>query len=350
MTENHNQETFKLPDLADNQAILVVSIAAQLLVVLAMLCRDGLYFSLQTFVALTVYVQAQAMISAVLLSILRQPLAKLPKNASVSFSFFSLMLVAFIMAVLAYWYLNPLMMPKFDIEFVATALTISAIVIGITLRYLFVQQVLIEKEKTALLANISALQARMRPHFLFNTMNTIASLISFAPDKAEKMIEDLCELLRASLQDDVETTLEKEWYLCERYLDIEKLRLGDRLTWESDFSEVDMQTSIPRLSLQPIIENAIYHGIQPSPNTGFLSVIASYQNELLEIKVVNSQSKEHQKGRENKGNHMAIQNTRRRIKQLYGTKSDLEMLDHGDTFEVNLRYLPRKDKEKSNEL
>lgn len=348
MNKNHNQETFNLPDLADNQAILVVSIAAQLLVVLAMLCRDGLYFSLQTFVALTVYVQAQAMISAIVLSLLKTPLAGLPKNVAASLSFFALMLVAFVMAVLAYWYSNPLLIPMFDMEFVATALLISAIVVGITLRYLFVQQGLIEKEKTVLMANISALQARMRPHFLFNTMNTIASLISFAPSKAEKMIEDLCELLRASLQDDVETTLEKEWYLCERYLDIEKLRLDDRLTWQSDFGDVDMQTAIPRLSLQPIIENAIYHGIQPCPDAGFLTVNASYQGDLLEIKVINSQSKKHQKGRENKGNHMAIQNTRRRIKQLYGTKSNLEMLDHENTFEVNLRYLPRK--ENSNEL
>lgn len=342
MNKNHEQETFNLPDLADGQAILVVSIAAQLLVVLAMLCRDGLYFSLQTFVALTVYVQAQAMVSAVVLSLLREPFARFPKNFAASLSFFALMLVAFVMAVFAYWYTNPLVIPRFDLEFVGTSLLISAIVVGITLRYLFVQQGLIEKEKTALMANISALQARMRPHFLFNTMNTIASLISFAPDKAEKMIEDLCELLRASLQDEVETTLEKEWYLCERYLDIEKLRLDERLNWESNFDGVDMQVAIPRLSLQPIIENAIYHGIQPCPDAGFLKVSAEYQGDLLAITVINSQSKEHQKGRANKGNKMAIQNTRRRIKQLYGTKSDLQMLDHEDTFEVILRYVPRK--------
>jgi two-component system sensor histidine kinase AlgZ len=177
-------------------------------------------------------------------------------------------------------------------------------------------------------------------------MNSIASLISIAPEKAEKMVEDLSDLLRASLQEEtIETTIEQEWDLCERYLSIEKLRLDERLNWDCDLSQIDGSLAIPSLSLQPIVENAIYHGIQPSPEPGYIHVTANYNKTFVEIRVKNSQSKVHQTARSNKGNKMAIVNTRNRIKQLYGDSSDLIMTDLVDSFEVCLRYQPKREKD-----
>jgi two-component system sensor histidine kinase AlgZ len=340
-------ETFDLPELVESQALFLLMIAAQLLVMLLVVFRDGLNIDWQYMAGLTVYVQWQALCSALALSLVRPKLLLMRKNLAASLSFFVLLATGFIIALMAQWLMPREDLVHIDWGFIARSTVLSGIVAGVGLRYLFVQQSLIQREKAALMASLTALQAKIKPHFLFNTMNSIASLIGFAPEKAERMIEDLCALLRASLQEEtVETTIAQEWQLCERYLQIEKLRLDERLQWQVDFSAVDTSWGIPSLSLQPIIENAIYHGIQPSPEPGFIELVAKESNGIVEIFVKNSQSKEHQANRSNKGNQMAIANTRNRIKQLYGQDSDLIMTDLEDSFEVCLRYRPNKGENK----
>jgi two-component system sensor histidine kinase AlgZ len=217
----------------------------------------------------------------------------------------------------------------------------SAIVAGIALRYMFVQQQLVHREKAAVLASLASLQARIKPHFLFNTMNSIASLISFAPDKAEKMVEDLSTLLRESLKDErLETTIAAEWDLCERYLSIEHLRLGDRLSWTCQLTDLDLNLAIPSITLQPIIENAIYHGIQPSIEQGFIHVKGDFSDGVVCISIENSQFETDQSQRSNKGNKMAIGNIRHRIKQLYGDSASLELINQDDSFKTVLTYRP----------
>jgi len=202
-----------------------------------------------------------------------------------------------------------------------------------------IKRQLVNREKSELLANLSALKARIKPHFLFNTMNSIASLISIDPEKAEKMVEDLAELLRASLRDHVvETPSAEEWHICEKSLEIEKLRLGERLRWECDFSALDQNLPIPSLALQPLVENAIYHGIQPSPEGGYLKVTGRSQGGEVEIRVETSQTKREGTQRSNHGNRMAINNIRHRIQHLYGETALLELRDLGTTFLVTLRY------------
>lgn len=330
--------TFQLPELVANRALVLLIIVAQLFVVVVMLVRFGIQFDGQHLVELTLYVQWQAICSALLLSALKKRIESLPKNAAASLSFLVLILVAIFVAVMASWYRQPQSMPSIDLVFVARAVLISAIVSGVALRYLFVQQALLQREKSALEARLVALQAKIKPHFLFNTLNSIASLINFAPDKAETMVEDLSDLLRASLQsDNIETSIEQEWHLCECYLAIEQQRLGERLHWQCDF-QLDTQLPIPSLSLQPLIENAIYHGIQPATEPGFIAITGKLDNGWVEITIKNSQLGK--AGAKHKGNKMALDNIRARLEHLYPENNTLKLDNKGDTFVATLRYKP----------
>lgn len=329
---------FQLPNLVANRSLVLLIIVAQLFVVVIMLARFGLDFDGQHLVDLTLYVQWQTICSALLLAALKERIERLAKNVAATASFVVLMLVAAFVAVMASWYQQPSIMPRVDAMFVAQSLLMSAIVSGVALRYLFVQQALLQREKSALEAKLVALQAKIKPHFLFNTLNAIASLIGFAPEKAEAMVEDLSDLLRASLQgDNIETSIEQEWYLCERYLAIEQQRLGSRLRWHCDF-QLDTELPIPSLSLQPLIENAIYHGIQPLATVGFIELTGRFDNGWVEITIKNSQpiatAKKH------KGNQMAIENIRARLQHLYPENNFLKLDDQGDVFVVTLRYKP----------
>lgn len=123
-------------------------------------------------------------------------------------------------------------------------------------------------------AQVAALQARIRPHFLFNSMNTVAALIAVDPPAAERTVENLSELFRAALGNDRDAigTLGDEWRLIDLYLEIETLRLGDRLVVERVLDAPDT-LPLPRLLLQPLVENAIRHGIQPRIDGGTLGIV-----------------------------------------------------------------------------
>ena len=334
---------FQLPDFLAPRAFVVILMTAQLLVMLFSLFVYGMNFDWVGFASMTIYVQWQAISSACLLALMRNTINRLSnKMFTIVSSYLILLLVALLVALLAQWVFNFKQNNTIDWEIIWRNYFISAIIAGVALRYLFVQQQLIHQEKAAVVASLASLQARIKPHFLFNTMNSIASLIGFAPDKAEKMVEDFSTLLRESLKDErLETTIEKEWGLCERYLSIEQLRLGERLSWQVDFSALDTSLPIPSLSLQPIIENAIYHGIQPALEQGYILVKGEYQAGEIIISIENSQFETAQSHRANKGNKMAISNIRHRIHQLYGPSAFLELKDLGDSFRTVLRYQPK---------
>ena len=121
------------------------------------------------------------------------------------------------------------------------------------LRWFYLQQQLQNREQAALKSRIQALQSRIRPHFLFNSMNSIASLIDIDPEAAEKMVVDLSELFRASLMEPGLVSIEDEIALCKQFVSIEQTRLGPRLAveWNVDLSEGSFK--IPSLMLQPLI-------------------------------------------------------------------------------------------------
>jgi two-component system sensor histidine kinase AlgZ len=170
-------------------------------------------------------------------------------------------------------------------------------------------------------ARVQALTARIRPHFLFNSLNAVLSLIRSEPRRAEEALEELADLFRALMRDHRDLLpLADEISLCRRYLDLEKLRLGDRLNvvWEIDSIPADV--NLPPLVLQPLLENAVYHGIEPSGEPGTIRIGFSRQGDELHIRMVNPSPG----GTESKGNHMALANVRERLSLYYDLEARLE--------------------------
>ena len=171
-------------------------------------------------------------------------------------------------------------------------------------------------------ARLQALTARIRPHFQFNSLNAVLSLIRSEPRRAETALEDLAELFRALMRDHREMLpLADEIALCRQYLDLEKLRLGERLHVEWEVVDVPTDLKVPPLMLQPLLENAVYHGIEPSGDDGVLRIRFARSGDELHIDLTNPccRGSGHQSG-----NHMALANIRERLALHYDLEARLE--------------------------
>ncbi|MET0377976.1 MAG: sensor histidine kinase, partial [Spongiibacteraceae bacterium] len=218
-------------------------------------------------------------------------------------------------------------------------LLIGAVLAGITMRYFYLTQELRLQQKAELEARVQALQSRIRPHFLFNSMNSIASLIAIDPAAAETAVEDLAGLFRASLaQTSTEVSLADELELCRRYLRIEQLRLGDRLRVHWDVAALPADLPIPALSLQPLLENAIYHGIQVRADGGELTIRGSYDAGEVRLVVCNPLADVSTPARP--GNRMALDNIGHRLRGLYGDNAGVETQRSDREFCAELFYRP----------
>ena len=231
---------------------------------------------------------------------------------------------------------------SFDWLDIGRNVIIAGITAGLVLRYSYLQEELNAKLRSELTHRLQALQSRIRPHFLFNSMNIIASLIETDPKTAESVVEDLSELFRASL-DKIgnQVPFQQEVALCKRYMRIEKLRLGRRLEVEWDVDQVSEQINIPLLTIQPLLENAIYHGIQPLPEGGKIVVRAWQESGFLQFSVENpvpTTAAIKASIISHKGNKMALENTRHRLIALYGNKASLDIEEQDNQYKVKVRY------------
>jgi two-component system, LytTR family, sensor kinase len=175
-------------------------------------------------------------------------------------------------------------------------------------------------------AKLQALRMQINPHFLFNTLNAIATLVHSSPHTADEMISDLSELFRASLEssEDQEIALARELDLLERYLTIEQRRFGERLRVELNIDPEILQAFVPTLILQPIVENAIRHGIEPLAGAGRITIQARRDGEHIQLSVSDNGEKPFDASvveRTLKG--IGLANTRARLQQLYGDGQSL---------------------------
>ncbi|HSM30602.1 MAG TPA: histidine kinase, partial [Woeseiaceae bacterium] len=181
------------------------------------------------------------------------------------------------------------------------------------------------------------LQALIRPHFLFNSMNTIASLTRTDPRQAEEAVEDLSDLLRANLNTAKNrTSLKQELETAAIYQRIEKLRLGDRLRVKWDVGDLPMRALIPSLTIQPLLENAIYHGIELLPDGGEVTVTGRREDKDLVIAMSNPVASGTERSKH--GNKMAMSNIRQRFELAYGSRAAVDVADEKDRFTVTLRF------------
>ncbi|MEY3220883.1 MAG: hypothetical protein RIT27_2240 [Pseudomonadota bacterium] len=224
--------------------------------------------------------------------------------------------------------------------FMLRNLGISLIVGAIALRYFYLSYHWKRKTQDEADFRVQALQARINPHFLFNSMNTIAMLTHVDANLAERAVLDLAELFRASLADAKKRVpLSEELTLCKQYLNIEGFRLGNRLKVQWILEAIPHDALVPKLSLQPLLENAIYYGIQPIPEGGTIRVTGLTDGHFIKIDIDNPLPPPDthiiQRG---SGYHIAIDNLRQRLAVFYGRRARLELFSDGQSYRVSLRF------------
>jgi two-component system sensor histidine kinase AlgZ len=337
-----NDTQVYLPDFCAAGTLFIILLVAELVAIVLTLASHApagqflLALSKTSFFMLWL-----ALLGTAIMCQLRPWLERSGKTRAFIISFFVLEALAIVVAEMA-WQLparfgGVRIIDDTHRDFLLRTLAISSILIALAMRYLYVSS---EWRRSIVLeaqARISALQALIRPHFLFNSMNTIASLTRSDPRQAEEAVEDLSDLLRASLSSNRNrTTLKEELEVAAIYHRIEKLRLGDRLHIRWDIADLPMRARIPSLTIQPLIENAIYHGIELLPDGGEVVVSGKRDGRYLEISVANPVARGKARGKD--GNKMALANIRQRFELAYGTRANVTVDESGDRYTVTLRF------------
>lgn len=220
-------------------------------------------------------------------------------------------------------------------DFVRNNTLIAALLGGALLRYFYVLTQWQVRLAAVTRAQVAALQARIRPHFLFNSMNTVAALVRVDPAAAERTVEDLSELFRAALGEHStqDGTLGEELTLVDRYLAIEQLRLGDRLHVRRELDELPRAFPLPRLLLQPLVENAVRHGVQPLREGGEVILRGWRERDNIIIEIDNPRGGDPAPG----GHGHGLDNVRQRVAYRYGPRAHVLASPMGDRFVVRLQ-------------
>ena len=336
-----------LPDFCAAGTLFIVLLVAELVaIVLTLAAHESQGQFLIQLSMTSFFVLWLALLGTAVMCQLRTRLESAGKNRAFLISFVILVVMCIVVAELSWqlmWrFAGVTIIDDSHSAFLLRTFAISSIIIALSMRYLYVSS---EWRRSIVLeaqARISALQALIRPHFLFNSMNTIASLTRTDPRQAEEAVEDLSDLLRASLSSTRNrTSIKEELEVAAIYQRIEKLRLGDRLNVRWKIEELPMRARIPSLTIQPLIENAIYHGIELLPEGGDVTVTGKRDGQYLQISVSNPVAPG--KSRSKDGNKMAMANIRQRFELAYGSRASVNIEDEGDNYTVTLRFPVDKD-------
>jgi len=330
-----------LPDFCAAATVLVVLLVAELVAIVLTLAAQTAPGSFLTELAkMSLYVLWLALLSCVVLCAARRFIERAGKRRGFVIAFLVLVALCLALAEVAWQvtlrYGEAVVIDDTHTGFLVRNFAISSIVIALAMRYLYVasewrRSIVLEAQ-----SRISALQALIRPHFLFNTMNTIASLVRTAPDSAERAVEDLSDLLRANLgSSGNRTTLREEVDVATIYERIEALRLGERLRVEWRLDALPDEALIPGLTLQPLLENAIYHGIEQLPGGGVVSVTGRRDGDSLAIVIENPRAPG---ATSPPGHRMALDNIRQRFELAYGRHGGLEVDADDARYRVTLRF------------
>ena len=354
MTERKNpedtpQQDSYLPDFCEQRVVLAVILIAELVAIILTLARQEpaqvLWLDLARTSLLLLWI---ALTGAAVLCYTRPLLARYDVATATTISFILLLITTALVSEAAYWagrywtdrvtVAGTLLFPTQRIEFLFRNLGIATIVIALVLRYFYVTHEWRRNIQMEARSRIDALQARIRPHFLFNSMNTIASLTRSNPEKAEEAVEDLADLFRATLTDSKNVIrMKEELEVARIYQRIEQLRLGDRLQVVWDVTDLPLRCSVPSLTVQPLLENAIYHGIEVLPDGGQVTVTGSREDEVVRITVSNPIPND-PKHTEREGNRIALENIRQRLELTYPGEASVETENQNGNYVVTLKF------------
>ena len=342
-TAIRTQETGFLPDFCAISNLFITIISAELLAMMLTLSTDITSEQLIHELSLrSLFVQWIALTSAALLCTFRSWLNQQGNMKASIFAWLIIQCVTLIVSEAAFQLLEHTDQSLGTITghtgFLFRSFGISAIVAALGMHYLQIQFLWQQQAIAEAQAHLQALQSRIRPHFLFNSMNTIASLTRTRPEVAEEAIHDLADLFRASLSSAKNrTTLGDELELARGYLRIEKQRLGERLQIEWDLDELPENAAMPQLILQPLLENAVYHGIEPSPKGGKVQITGRYRRKQINLSIRNSLPPEGST-RHNGGNHMAMENIRQRLEGLFSGAAHLTVSEIEGDYQIRIVF------------
>ena len=189
-------------------------------------------------------------------------------------------------------------------------------------------------------ARLMALTARIRPHFLFNSLNAVLGVIRSDPRRAEAALEELSDLFRVLMRDNRELVpLSDEIALARQYLELEKLRLGERLRVRWDIETCPPDALMPPLMLQPLLENAVYHGIEKLQEPGEIAIRVSRDADRVSLELSNPVAPD---GNHHAGNRMAIANIRERLMLFFDLEGELDARERGDFYVVRIAFPYRR--------
>jgi two-component system sensor histidine kinase AlgZ len=326
-----------LPNFCAIRMVFAVVVSAQLLAIVLTL---GAFPSPELFwteLSLrSLYIQWVTLTLSALYCGLRRPLGRLSHGAAGTAAWLLVLLVTAGVFAAAQW-----LGLRGDAPVVPALihhLAIAGIVGAALLRYLYEQHRERQRELAESQARLQALQARIRPHFLFNSMNTIASLTRVDPDLAEQVVQDLSDLFRATLSDaDKASTLAREFDLARGYLRIEAQRLGGRLRVHWDVEGVPTDTKLPALLLQPLLENAVYHGIEPATDGGEITISGRCRKGVVSLAVRNTLPQGPREATR-PGNRMAQENVRQRLDAAYGDAAGMVLGQVDGCYQVRFHF------------
>ena len=330
-----------LPDFCAAGTVLVILLVSELIAIVLTLASYVPGSFLTELSKMSMYVLWIAFLSTAILCRIRPWVERQGNTQAFVVCFVILLALCLLLAEIT-WQLTRIFAESVIIGdshlgFVGRTFTISSIVIALAMRYLYVSS---EWRRSIVLeaqSRISALQALIRPHFLFNSLNTIAALARSNPAQAEEAVQDLADLMRANLNASRDrSTLKEELETAAIYQRIEKLRLGDRLHVKWDVDELPMRALIPSLTIQPLLENAIFHGIELLPEGGEVRITGRRKGDDLEFTIVNPVAVDSK--RQSGGNKMAMSNIRQRFEFAYGSRAEVEVRDAADRYSVRLAF------------
>ncbi len=305
--------------------------------VLAGLAREpSLHGFWQEFLPICVFIQPALLASLLLLCALRRALVSRPYREFVV-AVFGLEIG---IAIALYFGIRALI-PQDDFLSLPAVLGFVLVATAIVLFYLNLRSRALSPAITE--ARLQALQARIRPHFLFNSLTAVLSLMRADPRRAERVLEDLADLFRVLMGDNRQLVpLQNEFVLCRQYLELEQLRLGERLKVAWHIDNMPEDALVPPLILQPLLENAVYHGIEPSAESGEININIYRKGDQVFFVLRNPYHGD--SGAHHQGNKMALNNIRERLALHFDVEASMksQIVGNGYQVTINLPYTAKR--------
>lgn len=330
---NKARDELQLPELTKASHLIRLVVFAQMLALLLALAPNTEYSFLTKLGVISLFVQWVALVSGVLFTQLKRYLRFLTLT-QFAFAVQGILLsVTLFCSLLGYGIFHEFSLSSELLKFSLNNLIIAFIIGLVIIQFLLMYDELTSSINAQHQAKFSALQARIRPHFLFNSLNTVAELIHTDQQEAEQALLNLAALFRAAMTSAEKISLEAELALCQQYLSLEQWRLGTRLqvNWQlpSDLPAL----SLPALTIQPLLENAIQYGFETRTQTGVLDIVAYIGKKQLSFVIENPIAQHHKKQHKN---GIALGNIRARLHFCFGKDAELITTSQESLYRVKL--------------